>query len=214
MKVLIINYNRLTLPVNIATWVSERGCEPVFIDNNSNYPPLLEYYHDCPYKVMHMNKNYGKNVIWNPETTIFKRLGITGNYIVTDPDLDLTGIPDNFLEVLEEGLKRYPQFDKCGFSLEINDVTNTGVYCDGQSIREWEVQFWEKPLDDTYFEAWIDTTFALYKSKEFTMNGIRTNRPYIAKHVPWYYKGFTDMPEDERYYFESVVKESFTRNII
>jgi hypothetical protein len=206
MKVLIINYNRLLLPVALADWVYKRGCEPIFIDNNSSYLPLMEYYHHCPYMVMHMNRNYGKGVVWNPDTTIFQRLGITGNYIVTDPDLDLSGIPDNFLEVLEEGLARYPAVNKCGFSLEINDITDQNKYFQGLTIQEWEHQFWINPLDKDYFRASIDTTFALYNTNKFSLDALRTNRPYTARHVPWYYDQFKS--EDEVYYCQTASDQS------
>lgn len=201
MKALLINYNRLQLPVKMANWLNNHNIEPVFIDNASDYPPLMEYYHNrCPYKVMHMNKNYGHTVVWNPETTILQRLGITGPYIVTDPDLDLSGIPDDFLSVLEAGLIKYPQFDKCGFSLEINDIKNQGTI-------DWETPFWKSPLDDMYFRAQIDTTFALYKTPVFSYKGIRTNRPYTAKHMPWYHNDINEFPEDEQYYFRTQKEE-------
>ena len=105
-------YNRLQLPVKIADWLWEINVDPIFVDNNSDYPPLLEYYKTTPYQIIRMPQNYGYKVVW--EQNLLEKLGITGNYIVTDPDLDLTGIPDDFLSVLEEGLNRYPQFDKCG----------------------------------------------------------------------------------------------------
>jgi len=135
MKVLIINFNRINLPKKLAEWVAQRGCEPIFIDNHSDYPPLLEYYSKSPYQIVRMDQNYGHQVIWLQN--VLSRFGITGNYIVTDPDLALSGIPDDFLNVLEEGLMRYPQFDKCGFSLEINDCPDTGF-----GPAEWEKQFW------------------------------------------------------------------------
>ena len=209
MKVLIMNYNRLRLSSDLADWVAKRGCEPVFIDNHSTYPPLLDYYNHCPYQVLIMDKNYNNRVVW--EQGVLKILDIKGRYIVTDPDLDLTGVPDDFEKILSGGLDKYPQFNKCGFSLEINDVTNSGIYCDGKTIREWESQFWTRPLDDLYFEAWIDTTFAMYNSSVFTMEGIRTNRPYTARHVPWYYK---EIPEDEKYYFQSANGNSTVKNIL
>jgi hypothetical protein len=184
----------------MALWLSLRDIEPVFIDNNSDYLPLLEYYERTPFKVVRMDKNYGYKVVW--EQDILKKLGITGNYIVTDPDLNLSGIPDNFLSVLEEGLRRYPQFDKCGFSLEINDLPPTD-FCPAN----YEKQFWQYPLDNMYFKAAIDTTFAIYKVPYHSFNAIRTNRPYTARHMPWYYFDFEDMPVDERYYF-ATCKES------
>ena len=201
MKVLIINFNRLILPQNMANWLSSRGCEPIFIDNNSTYPPLIEYYNDCPYPVYLMGYNYGHKVIW--ETDILNQIGIKGNYIVTDPDLDLTGIPDDFVEVLQEGLNRYPIYGKCGFSLEINDLPDIESNI---SVRMWEDHFWIDPLDSQYFRAAIDTTFALYRTNRFSFNSLRTNRPYTARHVPWYYKQLSDLQEDEQYYFTTAGK--------
>ena len=195
-KALIITYNRLNLPRKMADFLFAHGIDPVFIDNNSDYPPLLEYYKTTKYEVVRMDKNYGYKVIW--EQNILKLLGITGNYIVTDPDLDLSGIPNDFLSVLEEGLRRYPQFDKCGFSLEINDLPPTD-FCPAN----YEKQFWQYPLDDRYFKAPIDTTFALYKTPFHSYNAMRTNRPYTARHLPWYYFDLEDMPEDEQYYFKT-----------
>ena len=178
----------------MCNFLQNHGLEPIIIDNNSDYIPLLEYYATrCPYYVLRMDRNYGHQVIWSQN--VLKRLEIEGNYIVTDPDLDLSGIPDDFLNVLEEGLRRYPQFDKCGFSLEINDVKIQ------QCTIDWETKFWQHPLDDRYFNAQIDTTFALYKTPIFSYNGIRTNRPYTAIHVPWEYDWVKDLPEDEQYYY-------------
>lgn len=180
----------------MADFLFSHGIDPVFVDNNSDYPPLLEYYKTTPFKVIRMHQNYGYKVVW--DQNILERLGITGNYIVTDPDLDLTGIPDDFLSILEEGLRRYPEYDKCGFSLEINDLPPTD-FCPAN----YEKQFWQHKLDDKYFKAPIDTTFALYKVPYHSFNAIRTNRPYTAKHMPWYYFDFEDMPIDEQYYFRT-----------
>ena len=200
MKALIITYNRLELPVKMALWLNARNIEPIFIDNNSDYIPLLEYYADrCPYKVLRMDQNYGHMVVWSQN--VLDKLEITGNYIVSDPDLDLSGIPDDFLNILEGGLIKYPKFDKCGFSLEINDVTN-------KSIIEFENNYWIHPLDSMYFNAPIDTTFALYKSKYYSFNAIRTNRPYTARHIPWYYNDFNNLPDDEVYYFKNTGESS------
>ncbi len=196
MKALIITYNRLNLPVKMADFLFAHGIDPVFVDNNSDYPPLLEYYEATRYEVIRMDKNYGYQVVWSQN--VLNILGVTGNYIVSDPDLDLSGIPDDFLSVLEEGLRRYPQFDKCGFSLEINDLPPTEFCPVG-----YEKQFWQYPLDNRYFRAAIDTTFALYKVPFHSFNAIRTNRPYTARHLPWYYFDFEDMPADEQYYFRT-----------
>ena len=199
IKCLIINYQRITLPLQLANFVHNHGIEPVIIDNNSDYPPLLEFYANrCPYRVIRMQENYGHMVVW--QTGLLSQLGITGPYIVTDPDLDLSGIPGDWLTVLEAGLKKYPEYDKCGFSLEINDVKNLGTI-------NWEKPFWDHPLDSMYFNAPIDTTFALYRSPKFSFNSIRTNRPYTARHLPWYWNQVKDLPPDEQHYYNTQKQE-------
>jgi hypothetical protein len=204
MKVLIINYNRVTLPSKMADFVAECGLEPIFVDNNSDYLPLLEFYENTPYKVLRLKHNYGHKAIW--DAGVLESLKIENTYIITDPDLDLTGIPKDFLGVLEEGLKRYPAFDKCGLSLETNDLPDTKS---GKRVKNvYEASYWKYPLDAQYFRADIDTTFALYKKPFFSYTGIRTNRPYTARHLPWYYDHIKDLPEDEQYYFTTANSSS------
>jgi len=204
MKVFIINFNRLTLPSKMADWLSVRGCEPIFIDNHSDYPPLLEYYYNCPYIVFRMKENYGHKVIW--EQPQFNKFITGGRYIVTDPDLNLSGIPPDFLQVLNEGLDKYPEYDKCGFSLEINDLPDTE---EGSLVRnKFEFKYWTSPLDSKYYKADVDTTFALCKQPFYSHSGIRTNRPYTARHVPWYYKDFESLSEEDKYYFRTANESS------
>lgn len=149
-----------------------------------------------------MDKNYGHRVIWDQE--LLERGGISGQYIVTDPDLDLSGIPDDFLSVLQEGLRRYPKAQKCGFSLDISDLPEGDV-------KKWESTLWQKPLDDMYFRAGVDTTFALYREnvRHYSIwDSLRTNKPYMARHVPWEYNNMKDLPADEQYYFKTCNKSS------
>ncbi len=204
MKVFIINYNRLTLPVNLANWCYSNGLDPVFIDNGSDYPLLLQYYaHVCPYPVHRMGANFGHKVMWCEALHILEVEAGNERYIVTDPDLDLSGVPADFLEVMSKGLDKYPTYDKCGLSLEINDLPNSE---EGNFIRyQCEARYWKTPLDNMFFKADTDTTFALYREgvKDYNHNAIRTNRPYTAKHVPWYYLNYGSLSDEEKYYFSS-----------
>jgi hypothetical protein len=206
MKALIINFNRLTLPKTMAEWLAAHGCTPIFIDNCSNYPPLLKYYSTSPFQVVRLGANYGHTVVWKIRD-ILRDLKIKDRFIMTDPDLDLSGIPGNFLSVLNDGLDKYPTYDKCALSLEIEDLPDTP---EGNFIKKHEAGYWSKPLDDNYFHADTDTTFALYRWPLgiYGHSAIRTNKPYTAKHVPWYYKNLRDIPEDEKYYFKTATASS------
>lgn len=205
VAVLIVNYNRLTLPVKMAEWLSARGCMPIFIDNNSDYPPLLDYYRKTHFHVVRLPANYGHTALW--QYPVLETIGIYGRnggrFIYTDPDLDLTGVPDDFVDVLNEGLDKYPQYDKCALSLEIEDLPDTP---EGNFIRLGpEKPYWEKPLDEMYFHADTDTTFAMYRYPigQYSHSAIRTNRPYTCRHLPWYYRKFEDLTEDEQYYYRT-----------
>jgi len=201
MKAFIINYNRLTLPRNMALWLFDRGVEPIFIDNKSDYPPLVKYYSNCPFQVLFMKANYGHKVFW--DCKLYELLKPNERYILTDPDLDLEGIPDDFLTVLNEGLNKYREYNKCGFSLEINDLPDTP---EGNLIRnQVEPRYWRRRKGKMYFNAPIDTTFALYRerSNRYFHEALRTDRPYTAKHIPWYYYHISELPEDEQYYYST-----------
>ena len=198
---LIINFNRLTLPVKMAEWLSERGCTPIFIDNKSDYPPLLDYYREEHFQVLRLPANYGHTALW--QYPILKELGIVDRFIYTDPDLDLEGVPDDFVEVLNRGLNKYPGYDKCALSLEIKDLPDTH---EGRYIKHGpEKPYWDKPLDSMYFHADTDTTIALYRYPigQYGHSAIRTNRPYTCRHLPWYYASFEDLTEDEQYYYRT-----------
>ena len=130
-------------------------------------------------------------------------------YMITDKMLNY--VSDIMKKIGEfnyfEGLNRYPNVDKCGLSLEINDLPDS---TEGKFIRLREANYWEHPLDDKYFEACTDTTFALYRAgvNHYSYSAIRTNRPYTCKHIPWYYLDFESLSEEDKYYFNSANSSS------
>lgn len=186
---------------NTVTWCIDNDLIPIIIDNNSNYKPLLDWYDYTDIQIIRLTENYGHTVLWQLKNTLDKLVG-NDRYIVTDPDLNYTGIPKDFLSVLNKGLDKYPDYDKCGLSLEINDLPNTE---EGVFIQKHEFKYWKNPLDDMYFHADTDTTFALYREgvREYNHNAIRTNRPYTCHHLSWYYTDWESMPEDEQHYFRT-----------
>ena len=123
-------------------------------------------------------------------------------YAVTDSDLDLSSVPTDLLNVLSAGLQKFPRANKAGLSLELDDLPVSRATT---QVREWEAHFWEKRLDSQFFDADVDTTFALYRAGTgWGGNGgpaIRTDRPYTARHVPWYMTAET-ITAEERYYLD------------
>ena len=208
MLAFIINYNRITLTRNMADWCANHDLVPVIIDNASDYEPLLKYYKTCPYKVVRLNRNYGHTVLW--DSVVLNLFDLKEGYILTDPDLEMNNCSCDFLDLMKIGLKRYPNVAKCGFSLEVNDLPTQLA----DNIKKYEMRWWAKPLDEQFFAASIDTTFALYRPGvvKYTRSGIRTNRPYTIRHIPWYYTDFSILPEDEQYYIKTANNSFSSKN--
>jgi len=185
MKCFIIMFNRLTWPKKMAEFLSDTGCEVIFLDNNSTYLPLLEWYDSCPYKVYRLRRNWGHMVLWSS--------GIIREYkdpfyVVTDPDLDLSSVPHDYLNFLMKGFANQDVV-KVGLSLRIDDLPVNDFT---REIMDRELNFWSRLDANGFYEASVDTTFAIYDQdrldkKVFDQYAcLRSPKPYTARHLPWY----------------------------
>lgn len=193
--------------------------EVIILDNASTYQPLLDWYDTNPCIVERLTANYGNFVLWSATTAVpghekpnfFEKYDCVGKqYILSDCDLDLSGIPKNMLSVLQEGLKLYPDAVKCGLSLRIDDLPNTEL---AKEALGWErnnhVRNYKKGDKDggLYISAPVDTTFALYtgvgEQNDFE-RCLRVDKPYQARHLTWYYGPHNPPPEDEMWYLKNV----------
>ncbi len=207
MKAFVIAFNRLHMMRQLCEQLTESGLEAVIIDNASTYPPLLLWYEmECPYEVIHMDKNYGHQVAWTQNL-----IGDDKYYIVTDHDLDLSGIPSDWVEVLKGGLIENEDVIKCGLSLRINDLPENEYT---KEVIRWETKYWERPKRwDMWYVSEIDTTLAMYdRDRPFGhlpndrfFSAVRSGEPYTAKHLPWYNtKESIEADPEEKYYQETV----------
>lgn len=211
----IINFNRLTVLKRLVECLENKGFQNIHIvDNESTYPPLLDYYQRTKHKVHFLNKNYGHKAFW--ECGKFNDVINNEYYVVTDPDiLPVEGCPSDFIELFYKLLIKNPQFTKVGFSLKCDDIPD----CNNQKqfIVDWESKFYNKRcehkcrfkgIDLSVYDAEIDTTFALYRPafepKNFGI-AIRTGYPYQCIHLPWYKDSNQELSEEDRYYANSVL---------
>lgn len=208
IPIVINNYNRLEYLKRLISSLNKRGYMNIIIlDNNSTYPPLLEYYDTVEnIRIIHLEHNYGYRAIW--ESGIVKKFWNTF-YVYTDSDMEIDdNCPNNFLEYFLEVLDKYPQCHKVGFGLKIDDLPD--YFHNKNNVIEHEKQFWDRLVGEGLYHAPIDTTFALYRpytgtstnSKKFN---IRTGAPYLIRHLPWYIDS-TDLSEEELFYTKSLQK--------
>ncbi|MBX7050496.1 MAG: hypothetical protein K1X54_00530 [Flavobacteriales bacterium] len=199
IPVIINNRNRLTYPMMLIDWLEKAGMKNIIIiDNASTYPPLLDYYQKSTHRVIRLSENIGPLAIWWCD----ELRDLTSHYyIYTDPDV----LPDHSpgtqaFELMLAGLKKNLTLDKIGYALRIDDLPD--FFALKADVIVWEEQFWKNKVDEHFFAAPVDTTFAMYAP--FARGGgeckaYRTNFPFVAKHLPWY-ENSSDPGEENLYY--------------
>lgn len=202
IPVIINNFNRLNYLKQQLQWLEKIGMQKIYIiDNASTYKPVLDFYKKTKYPVFKLNENVGNLALW--KTHIFLYFKNT-NYIYTDPDVvPVTECPNNVIKYFISILDKYPQIEKVGFALKIDDIPDH--YHLKQKVINWEKQYWEKEIEENIFDAKIDTTFALYRPNVkggWEIQAARTGFPYLAKHLPWYVNT-CKLNEEELFYTQT-----------
>lgn len=209
IPIIINNYNRLEYLIRLIHSLKIRGYKNIYVlDNNSTYPPLLDFYKKTDVNIIYLERNWGFRAIW--ESGIVKRFW-NSYYVYTDSDMEIEKeCPDDFLGYFMRILEKYPKCFKVGFGLKISNIPVSFQH--KNEVIAHEKQFWSKELEPGLYEASIDTTFALYRPYTGTSANskklcIRTGTPYLIKHLPWYIdsKNITD---EEKFYINSVTQST------
>ena len=192
IPVVINNYNRLdSLRIQVE-WLQSLNA-PVWIvilDNASSFPPLLEYYAKLDPDKAHVIR-LGYNSGFEGLQDAARCLRRCPYFVITDPDLiPYPDTPKDILDRMRAALRALPEVHMVGASLEIDDIPP--FYPLRDKVQKWEARFWPplaKRIGDWGFDAWVDTTFAMYRQGGDVLQiepAMRLDRPYVLKHVDWY----------------------------
>jgi hypothetical protein len=210
IPIIINNKNRYTYLLKLINYLENSGYSNIYIiDNNSTYPPLLEYYRITKHKVFKLKRNYGYLALW--KSLIFLNF-IRSYYVYTDSDvLPIEDCPNDFLSFFLNILKNDKTIKKIGFSLKYDDLPDS--YNLKSKVIEWESKFYTKPISDFLFDSVIDTTFALYRpfsggGAKLNNKTYRTGYPYQAYHLPWY-ENSNNLNEEQIYYYKNSKYKTF-----
>jgi hypothetical protein len=180
----------------------------IIMDNRSTDPKMVDYLVELEsgafgagepsnnnVVVIRNSTNYGPRINHLNHSELYHSLPRC--FILTDSDIQFSPkLPPNFVEIMYNISEHYGA-EKVGFALDISepdllhDIPN---YFMGKSLIEWELQFWERPIEKLWQDRWplyfaeIDTTFCLV-NKSYQNSGvhIRIGGPeFTAKHLPWY----------------------------
>lgn len=184
--------------------------EIIIIDNGSSNRALLQWYKECSHKVIFL-ENMGHTAPW--ACGILDSID-TDLYVVTDPDLDLSGVPDDAILHLSQILLSYPKLGKVGLSLETNDIPVASPYFNHVKNYEKHLMGECEVVENLFVSFPVDTTFAVHDRRflrEYKICGARSLAPYIAKHIPWY----IIEPSDEfRYYLDNASNSSSYKKFV
>lgn len=199
IPVIINNRDRFTYLKELIAALEKIGFQRIIVlDNESTYPPLLEYYQSTSHEIIFLNKNGGPRSIWETETL---RDFLSDYYIYTDPDV----IPSEQVDLalireMLHTLDQHISLEKIGLGLRIDDLPEH--YKLKQEVIKWESQWHQNSVSELYFKAPVDTTFALYAPYQQgggECNAYRTKAPYDARHLPWYEN--SSLPSEEEIYY-------------
>jgi len=213
IPVIINNRNFLTWPKAMVERIKEYDGvgEIIIVDNDSTYPPLLEWYATNPCRIERLNDNLGMGAPWASE--IVKQLnGVP--YVLTDPDMGLEDTPDDTLLYLFDKLNSL-QLDKVGLGLDWQIVEKKSPYY--ERLNVYEKNRWSNsPVKDgVHTEVQIDTTFALYNVDHYFIGGGSTTFPYVARHYPWEFSIEEARNNEEfMYYMDNATSASSYKTLI
>jgi hypothetical protein len=213
IPVIINNRNFLTWPKAMVERIKEYDGvgEIIIVDNDSTYPPLLDWYATNPCRIERLDTNVGMGAPW--VSGVVKELN-GAPYVLTDPDLGLEETPDDTLLYLLDKLNTL-QLDKVGLGLDWQIVEKKSPYY--ERLNLYEKSRWNKsPVKDgVYTEVQIDTTFALYNVDHYFIGGGSTTFPYVARHYPWEFSIEEARNSEEfMYYMDNATSASSYKTLI
>lgn len=204
--------DRLGVMKKLIDWLLDAGYRNVIIlDNDSTYPPLLEYYSeidkDPRVKIITLGENFGYKALWSSK--VLEYLHIATPYVYTDPDVvPAENCPKDIVRRLYEILSANREIRKVGLGLIWEDIT----FYDKNYWQESEADFYARGnLGGGLAYANVDTTFALYSNtRSYSLRfSLRTVGDLRARHLPWYFD-YDNLPEDEKYYLDHADKSFVT----
>jgi len=202
IPVFIINRDRCSTLKRLQEWLTGIGLRRIaIVDNDSTYPPLLDYYRSLQdasgVRVIFLGQNRGPYSPWN----LGLLDGVDTPYIVTDSDLvPADDCPADLIERMLDLVIRHPEYHKVGVGLRLDNLP--ACYAQHEVVRKWESQFWHCPAGEGVFVAAVDTTFAMYPAGgQFSMGpqSLRMGYPCLFEHRPWYVDE-ASLDEEEAYY--------------
>jgi glycosyltransferase involved in cell wall biosynthesis len=206
LTVVINNRNRLSTTKKLVEDLLERGTESIIIiDNDSTYPPLLEWYKTLPAEVkVHWGHNYGHHAIFM--SGILNE--IEGDWcFYTDSDIQLNPkMPQNYQEIMYDWAIKL-NCNKIALALDVSDIPDW--YWFREQVVRNESRWWGEEVEPDVYKADTDTTFCLIKKCD-QFESYRLAGNFTSKHIPWYID-LDNLDAEEAYFIEHLGDRALTQ---
>lgn len=208
MKLFVNCFNHVTWAQTTARSSLKFGLTPILVDNGSTYTPMKKWLSSKEFEVILLGGNHGCGSFFRLDHHLKEK----EPFLETDGDLDLSDIPDDLVTKLQEALALNEDVMKSGVSLEWTDVPKDYILYD--HVESYEGKYWSTPRPGNCFLAQIGNTLAYYDPARFHMmdkgfySAVRLDRPYTARHLPWYID-VDNLDEETRYYFSNVTGTAY-----
>lgn len=197
IPIIILNFNRLSTTERLCDQLLLLGYSNLHIlDMSSTYPELLEWYKTCPAKVQVVS-NDGHKALWTKG--YIKQFQEHPWIAVTDSDIELDlKTPKDFIQQMLDVAKTF-RMDKVGLSIKISDISNEYLK---KVVYPIEVKYWQQRVFHKLhiFNAPVDTTFCIVKSKSVFQYPALRIADWPIKHLDWY-QDFDNLTEEQQYYY-------------
>jgi hypothetical protein len=212
VPIYIVAFNRVTYLKQLLEYVEQlSNTVPIIVDNCSTYPPMVDFLEQTDHQVVRLQENIGIRALLQSE--IIKRgqehERYYGDqfYVFTDEDLDLSNCPFDVIDVLREGLRRYSWAQKAGVGLELSDIPDGVLH--REEVLKWEASFWWDRLDRRFFNSPVASTFFVthcetpFCQDKWIFDSLRSDIPYVARHLPWY-ETWDTLTEENLFYYANL----------
>lgn len=192
MNIYVTAFNQMQWLAPMCDNLADNGHKITIVDNNSTNPKLKDWYQQTKHRVIELPYNGGNIVCW---TLLGQDLDNNDYFVITDCDLDVTAIPDNWTDLLIKGVDLYAGEGGCGAALDCTMIPSQNP--------AWRLdEFYKYPAGDHptiaapelqlgagYVNFPVDTTFAVYPpgTTQFRLSntGVRCNH-VMMRHLPWH----------------------------
>lgn len=221
MQIILTIFNQCSWPKAMSEKLAAQNHEIVWLDNNSTYEPLLEFYETSPYRTIRLGENRGGTAAWG---LLGSEIRNDDYFVIADSDYLLDDLPDDWAEHLIEGVNRYGGQGGCGLSMLETRIPSQNpawiadefhLYPAGDHPARWGPQV---QLPGGFINYPVDTSFAVYPpgTSQFmsSSTGIRSAHAAV-RHIPWHIvldlnpeeDSYQVLMDEEYYYYLTEVQK-------